>query len=109
MRSEIYAINGRISFVGFDKDEIDETIKLVRGSIRYEANELYGKDPQVINDSANNLVVFRIRGEEIGRVQHNLVGIRYHLRHPGIGVDDFLAESKRFVERDRRFLERISA
>jgi len=99
MKAEIYAINRRIPLNGWDKDERDWYAKLVRGSIRYEANELYGKDPQVINDSANNLVIFRVGGEEVGRVQHDLVGIRYHLRHPGMGVDDFLADNERFIGR----------
>ncbi|MFH1710919.1 MAG: hypothetical protein ABH840_01255 [Nanoarchaeota archaeon] len=106
---EIYAINGRISFEGWAEYWRDETIEQMRDSIKNEIKELYRRKPQEFKDPVKCLVMFYVSGEEVGRVQHDLYGISYRVMHPRMGVDDFLADNKRFIEKNRKFRDTISA
>ena len=109
MKAEIYAINGRISFVGEPEYIRDEIIEQIMESLGQTICRLYRKKVQEVESPSKGLVVFRVEGEEVGRVQHDVNEIRYRVMHPEMSLDDLSEGNRMSIERAQEFLDTISA
>ncbi|MBU4086550.1 MAG: hypothetical protein KKB21_03160 [Nanoarchaeota archaeon] len=92
-----WVVNSRISFDGWAEYERDEVFGMMQESITGVISKLYGRTPQRVNDSRNNLVVFCVHGEEVGRVQQDLGGLSYRVLHPEMSLDDLFSGIDRFL------------